>query len=106
MTDVVLVLTTVSDSSSAEDLARALIEERLAACVNIQAPMTSFYRWKGCVERDRERQVVIKTTRNRLGAIEERLAALHSYELPELIVVPVAGGSDRYLDWVRSETAD
>jgi periplasmic divalent cation tolerance protein len=106
MTDVVLVLTTVSDAPTAENLARVLVDEHLAACVNVQGPMTSFYRWKGQVERDRERQVVIKTTRDRLAALETRLAALHAYELPELIVVPVAGGSDRYLNWVRSETAD
>ncbi len=100
MTDIVLVLTTVADGERADWIARALVEERLAACVNVHGPMTSFYRWKGAVERDAERQLVIKTTRGRLEALEVRLKALHSYELPEFLVVPIESGSDAYLGWV------
>jgi periplasmic divalent cation tolerance protein len=100
MTDIVLVLTTVADGERADWIARALVEERLAACVNVHGPMTSFYRWKGAVERDAERQLVIKTTRGRLAALEVRLKALHSYELPEFLVVPIESGSDAYLGWV------
>ncbi len=101
MTDIVLVLSTVPDDESAERLARTLVDERLSACVSLHAPMMSIYRWKGQVESAAERQLVIKTTRERLTTLEARLKALHSYELPEFIVVPVEGGSDEYLRWVR-----
>jgi len=104
MTDLVLVLTTAPDSE-AETLARTLVEERLAACANVHAPMMSTYRWKGEVEREAERQIVIKTTRERLAALQKRIGELHSYEIPELIVVAVAGVSDGYADWVRQSTA-
>jgi periplasmic divalent cation tolerance protein len=103
MTDVVLILTTISDER-AEPLARALVDERLAACVNIHGPMTSIYRWKGEVEREAERQLIIKTTRDRVPALEARIRALHSYELPEFIVVSAEGGSAAYLDWVGQGT--
>ena len=104
MTDLVLVLTTAPDSE-AETLARTLVEERLAACANVHASMMSTYRWKGEVEREAERQIVIKTTRERLAALQKRIGELHSYEIPELIVVAVAGVSDGYADWVRQSTA-
>ena len=100
MTDVVLVLSTVPADDSGERLALALVEERLAACVNLLAPMVSTYRWKGRVERQAERQLVIKTTRDRVAVLEARLAALHSYELPEFIVLAVDSGSSGYLSWV------
>jgi len=103
LTNVVLVLTTVPDDERAEVIARTLVVERLAACVNLHGPMTSVYRWKGAIERDAERQVIIKTTRERLAALEARLTALHPYELPELIVLSVEGGSAAYLAWVSEE---
>jgi len=101
MTDVILVLTTAGTDSPVEQWARQLIEEHLAACVNILPPMQSHYRWKGAVEHDTERQIIIKTTRSRLEALQRRLRELHTYELPELIVLTVDGGSDAYLSWVR-----
>jgi periplasmic divalent cation tolerance protein len=104
MIDVVLILTTVPDDARAETLARTLVEERLAACVNVHGPMTSIYRWKGEVEREAERQLIIKTTRDRVPALEARIKGLHSYELPEFVIVPIEGGSGAYLDWVRGET--
>jgi periplasmic divalent cation tolerance protein len=104
MSEVVLVLSTVVDDERAEVLARTLVDERLAACVNLHAPMVSIYRWKGQVERDTERQLVIKTTRGRLPALEARLRELHSYELPELIVISVDEGSAAYLGWVVDQT--
>ena len=104
MPDVVLVLTTVSDDQRADELARALVDERLAACVNLHSPMTSFYRWNDAIEHDVERQLVIKTTRERLPALEARLKALHNYELPEFVVVSVEAGSADYLNWVREST--
>jgi periplasmic divalent cation tolerance protein len=102
MTDVVIVLSTVPDDDSGERLARALVDEGLAACVNLHGPMVSIYHWKGKVERDAERQLIIKTTRDRVPALEARLKALHSYELPEFIVVAAEGGSEAYLRWVGS----
>ena len=102
MTDVVLVWTTMPDDGRADELARALVEERLAACVNVHGPMVSTYRWKRRVERDAERQIVIKTTRDRVSALESRLRSLHPYELPEFLVVSVEGGSEAYLQWVGS----
>jgi periplasmic divalent cation tolerance protein len=104
VTGVILVLTTMPDDDRAGALARTLVDERLAACVNVHGPMTSVYRWKGGVERDPERQLVIKTTRDRLAALETRLRALHPYELPEFIVVSVDEGSAAYLQWVTEET--
>ena len=106
MTDVVLVLTTVPVGERGEAIARALVDERLAACVNVLAPMTSFYRWHGAVERDVERQLIIKTTRDHVAAIQARLVELHSYDLPELVVLLVSDGGAAYLEWVRNETGD
>jgi periplasmic divalent cation tolerance protein len=105
MTDVVIVLTTIGATEDAERLARHLVDERLAACVNLLPPMVSTYRWKGQVERDSEQQMIIKTTRDRLPALETRLKELHPYELPEFVVVSVAGGNQAYLDWVRAGTS-
>lgn len=106
MTDVVLVLTTVPEGDLGEAIARTLVEERLAACVNVWAPMTSVYRWQGEVEREVERQVVIKTTRERVPAVQARIATLHSYEVPEFVVLAVADGSTAYLGWIQSETRE
>jgi periplasmic divalent cation tolerance protein len=104
MMDIVLVLTTVAADDRADALARQLVDERLAACVNLHPVMVSFYRWKGSVERDIERQMIIKTTRDRLSALESRLRELHAYELPELIVLSVDTGSQDYLRWVVEQT--
>ncbi|PWT85894.1 MAG: divalent-cation tolerance protein CutA [Blastocatellia bacterium] len=104
MADAVLVLTTVADDEHAERLPRLLIEERLAACVNVYPSMISIYHWKGRIERDAERQVVIKTTRARLEKLERRLKESHPYELPEFLVLNTDGGSDAYLNWVDEET--
>jgi periplasmic divalent cation tolerance protein len=92
------------DDDRADALARTLVDERLASCVSVHAPMMSTYRWKGIIEHETERQLVIKTTRARIAAIETRLRALHPYELPEFLVVPVDAASDAYLEWVSSET--
>jgi periplasmic divalent cation tolerance protein len=102
--DVVIVLTTAPADARADRWAESLVAERLAACVNVHAPMTSVYRWKGAIERDAERQMVIKTTRDRVPALAARLCELHPYELPEFIVIAVADGSDAYLGWVHAQT--
>lgn len=99
--EVVLVLTTIGADTDAVALARTLVEERLAACVNIGAPVTSVYRWKGATEQEREQPIVIKTTGGCLVALERRLRELHPYELPEFLVLSASGGSTAYLDWVR-----
>ena len=104
--DVVLVLTTVPVGDRGEAIARALVDERLAACVNVLGPMTSFYRWHGAVERDVERQLLIKTTRGRVAALQARLVELHPYDLPEFVVLPVSDVGPAYLDWVMSVTSD
>jgi len=103
MTDVVLILTTVPEGDLGDTIARRLIEERVAACVNVGAPMTSVYRWRGVVECEAERQLVIKTTRERVPAVQACITKLHSYELPEFMVLAVADGSTAYLDWVQDE---
>ena len=101
--DLILILTTMPDDDRADALARTLVEERLAACVNVHAPMTSTYRWQGRLEVERERQVVIKTTRASLAALEARLRSLHPYELPEFVVIDAAG-SEAYARWVQTTT--
>jgi periplasmic divalent cation tolerance protein len=106
MTDVVIVLTTVPEGDLGDTIARRLIEERVAACVNVCAPMTSLYRWRDVVERETERQLVIKTTREHVPAVQACIAELHSYELLEFMVLAVADGSTAYLDWVGRETTD
>jgi len=99
MDELILILTTMPDDSRADELAEALVGEKLAACVNVHGPMVSTYRWKGAVERETERQIVIKTTRTRLPALEARLKTLHPYELPEWIVLG-AEASAAYGQWV------
>jgi periplasmic divalent cation tolerance protein len=106
MGDVVVVLTTVPTGSKGEEIGRTLVEERLAACVNVLAPMTSVYRWRGAVERESEQQMIIKTTRNRVPALQARLAALHPYELPEFLVLSVADSNSAYFEWIGQGTSD
>jgi len=98
-----IVLTTIGAGHDATSLARTLVEERLAACVNVLAPMTSVYRWKETVEEEREQQLVIKTTSGGVAALEARLRELHPYELPEFLVLE-ASGSDAYLNWIQRNT--
>ena len=103
MDELILILTTMPDDDRAAGLARTLVEERLAACVNVLGPMTSTYRWQGKIEVETERQVVMKTTRANLVGLEERLRALHPYDLPEFVVIDAAG-SEAYARWVRDTT--
>jgi periplasmic divalent cation tolerance protein len=103
--DCVIVLTTIGITADWRTLASQLVSERLAACVNVLGEMDSVYRWQGQVETDRERQVVIKTTAARVPALQVRVQALHDYELPEFIVLPMAGGGESYLQWIRESAA-
>ena len=103
--DCVLVCTTIGASADGPGMASILVTERLAACVNVLPEMDSLYRWKGRVESDRERQLIIKTTAGRVSALQARVRELHEYEVPEFIVVPIVGGSQAYLNWIRESTA-
>jgi periplasmic divalent cation tolerance protein len=101
---VLLVITNLPDRAAAERLADSLIEQRVAACVNILAPCRSVYRWKDAVKHDEEHPVLAKTTIERYPALEAAIRAVHPYELPEIIAVPVERGLPAYLDWVSAET--
>jgi periplasmic divalent cation tolerance protein len=100
----VVVLTTLPADADGPAFGRALLNERLAACVNLLAPMESVYRWEGRVEQETERQVIIKTTRDRLTALWDRVRELHPYEVPEFIVLAIADGNEAYLRWVGEAT--
>ena len=99
-----LVLTNLPDRAAAERLAGALVEKRVAACVNILAPCRSVYRWKGEVQSEEEHPVLIKTTAERYPALEAAIRAAHPYELPEIIAVPIERGLPAYLAWLEAET--
>jgi periplasmic divalent cation tolerance protein len=101
---ILLVLTNLPDRAAAERLAGALVEKRVAACVNILAPCRSVYRWKGEVQSEEEHPMLIKTTAERYPALEAAIRAAHPYELPEIIAVPVERGLPAYLAWVDAET--
>jgi periplasmic divalent cation tolerance protein len=102
--DAYLVISNLPDRASAEKLAHALIDKRLAACVNILSPCRSVYRWEGKIEDAEEFPVLIKTTRERYPALEAAIRAGHPYTVPEIIAIPLAGGLPAYLDWVENET--
>ena len=101
----VIVLTTLPADADGASFARNLVEERLAACVNLSAPMESIYRWEGTIETESERQLVIKTTRHRVVELWDRVRQLHPYDMPEFLVTPIVDGNDAYLRWVGESTA-
>ena len=102
MTDKYVVLVTCANAAEARRIARAVVEERLAACVNIlPGAVTSIYRWKGKVESARERLLLIKTSRKRLAKLQAAVERLHSYDVPEFIALPIAAGSRAYLAWME-----
>jgi len=96
----VVALSTVGSAEDADRLARALVERRLAACVNVVPGVVSHYRWKGELQRDEERLLVIKTRAERIEALREALRELHPYELPELVAFEISDGSPEYLKWL------
>jgi periplasmic divalent cation tolerance protein len=100
----VLVLTTLPADTDHPKFAETLVDERLAACVNVLPEMLSVYRWEGQIERDAERQVFIKTTVDRVPALWERVRSLHRYQVPEFLVLPITDGSEPYLRWMREST--
>jgi periplasmic divalent cation tolerance protein len=102
---VIAVITNLPDSTSAFNLARHIVQLRLAACANVLAPVTSFYRWQGREEQASEVPVLIKTTVARYAALEAEIRKQHPYDVPEILCWPVAGGLPEYLAWVESESA-
>ena len=101
----VIVLITVPDTACAERISAALVEERLAACVSRLGPLESRFRWEGALERAQELLLIAKTTRERFAALAARVKALHPYDVPEILALPVVEGFAPYLAWVTRETA-
>jgi periplasmic divalent cation tolerance protein len=100
MTDTRLILVTTSPRAEAKRIAHALVEEHLAACVNLISDVHSVYRWKEAVETADEVLLLIKTVKGKIDAVRTRVHELHSYDLPEFLVLDVADGSDAYLEWI------
>jgi len=103
MTDKIVVLSTASSAAEAETIARQLVDERLAACVNVVTGVRSFYRWKGKIEKSPEWLLVIKSSRGRFEELRAALEKLHSYDVPEVIALPVVEGTKNYLHWMEGE---
>jgi periplasmic divalent cation tolerance protein len=100
----VVVITTTDSEDAAGTLARAVVEARLAACVQVSGPVRSVYRWDGEVRDDREWQLWIKTAYDRVDELTEFVKARHTYDVPEVVALPVLGGNADYLEWITSET--
>ncbi|MDB1088274.1 divalent-cation tolerance protein CutA [Streptomyces sp. ACA25] len=103
--EVLAVLTTAGSAAQAEELAAGAVEARVAACAQVSAPITSYYRWEGAVQHDPEWQVLFKTAAARYEALEAYLRDAHDYDVPEIIATPVVRGSAAYLAWVTAESA-
>jgi len=103
MTDKIVVLTNCGSADEAERIARSLVEKRLAACVNVMPAVRSFYRWKGVIEDEQESLLVIKSSRALFDELRAEIEKLHSYEVPEVIAVPIVDGSEGYLEWLERE---
>ena len=103
MSERVVVLMTAGSQEEAERIANALVKEMLAACVNVLPGVTSVYRWEGHVQRDQEWLLLAKTTNEVLDDLVRRVQALHSYDLPEVVALPVVGGNQAYLRWIDGE---
>ena len=100
-----VVFVTVARREEAEKIADALVGEHLAACCNLAPGLSSIYRWRGDVHRDPEVLLIAKTRRDLFEKLRERVIALHSYEVPEIVALPIIAGHEPYLDWIRRETA-
>lgn len=98
---VLIAYVTTPDLQTARRIAQTLVEESLAACCNVLPEVESIYRWEGNVETAHECLMIVKTTQERFPALRDRIAALHSYEVPEIIAAPITDGLDAYLNWVR-----
>jgi periplasmic divalent cation tolerance protein len=105
MTDKIVVLTNCGSAEEAAKIARSLVEKKLAACVNVMPAVRSFYRWKGVIEDEQESLLVIKSSRALFNDLRVEIEKLHSYEVPEVIAVPIVDGSEGYLEWLDRELA-
>ena len=106
MTDAIVIVCTFPDQDGACRCADALVEERLAACTQVQGPVRSTFRWRGAVDHATEWCCQVKTSRERFSAVEQRIRALHPYETPEIIALPVVAGNPAYLRWVEESVAE
>lgn len=106
MTGHIIVITTLPDRDTAVSIADGLVRARLAACVNVGAPVTSVYEWQGTVQQESEVMLTIKTQEQRFTAVRDAIVARHPYELPEVIAVPITAGLSGYLAWIDSCTSD
>lgn len=104
-TSTFIALSTFADADTAREAARTLVEERLAACANIVPQVESIYRWQGRIESSAEVLVIFKTTRERYPAFEQRLRALHPYEVPEIVALDIAAGLPAYLSWIADSVS-
>lgn len=102
--DYIMVLTTCNSSETSSLIAEALISNKLAACVNIIKGVESVYQWQGKIEHDKEILLIIKTRESLFSQVEQTIQGLHSYELPEIIAVPIKTGEKNYLNWIQSAT--
>ena len=104
MEDFIIILVTTSSEEEGRKIAQALIEKRFAACVNLIKDIESIYRWKGKISDEKEILMMIKTRKKLYRSVEEEVKKLHSYEVPEIIALPISSGSKDYLYWMDSET--
>lgn len=103
MTDKIVILSTCADLAEAERIAHSLVKDRLAACVNVIPGLKSIYRWKGAIEESSEHLLVVKTSRELFEKVQNYLSAVHSYEVPEAIALPIVDGAPNYLNWLAGE---
>ena len=104
MSEPIIVLVTCGSEEEALKIANALVESRLAACVNLVAPIRSIYRWEERIWDEKEWLLIIKTQRDRFEDLEKKVKSLHSYSVPEIVSLPIVEGSSSYLDWIRENT--
>jgi periplasmic divalent cation tolerance protein len=104
MQEFIVVYVTAGSPAEGDRLARALVDERLAACVNRLGPVQSVYRWEGKIEQSEEQLLIIKTQRRLFAALEKRVRELHSYSVPEIVALPIIDGSQDYLRWLGDQT--
>lgn len=100
-----LVYVTAADAAEAREIGRAMVEARLAACANVFPGMVPIFRWEGSIDEGSESVVILKTTESRIDALIDAVEAMHSYDCPCALVLPVAGGSRAFLDWISEETS-
>ncbi len=104
MSDPIIVLVTCGSEEEALKIANALVESRLAACVNLVAPIRSIYRWEGRIWDEKEWLLIIKTQKHRFEELEKKVKSLHSYSVPEIVSLPIVEGSSSYLNWISENT--